>query len=1027
MAILPFAKISKYDAAIAGGKGASLGEMTYAGIPVPPGFVVLASTFEEFLRSCAIHEEIDAILHTVDVKTMHTVERASEEIQGIIMGAEMPAAISREIVSAFNGLGCKYVAVRSSATAEDSSTAAWAGQLDSFLNTTAVTLLENVKRCWASLFTPRAIFYRHEKNLHETHISVAVVVQQMVASEVSGIGFSVHPVSCDENQLIIEAGLGLGEAIVSGQITPDSYVVEKSDLKIVERSVASQRRGLFRVESGGGNEWREVEGGGQKLRDGQIVSLAKLIISIEKHYGFPVDVEWAYASGEFYIVQSRPITTLNKKSGEYKPTVMIILQSRERSLVYFYVWREANQLYSGKFFDTIKNILFINIGFGKTSAWYGEEELNTCVEECGRRAVQDKNYFTAVRKEFYLYFNLLLEYFKGKRKIRNVDDLKKYYFTYVHWWPPMAVLYVLPESSTASKDIQDVALKIRSSTEKYTDLNDTFFIEAVRRLLPQYADIASLMTPEEIFNSHLLTPDDVQKIRERGRGYVLYNDTLYSTDNLEKVLGSNNLYLKKENIFENGFLKGSVGCKGNVKGIVRVIFSKTQLADFKEGEILVTEMTSPDYIPYMKKAAGIITDEGGVNCHASIVARELKKPCIIGTRNATAVLKEGDFVEVDAEKGIVRIIDSRPITTLGEDQSQGVYGDSDIIANIKKLSWYKSWEAKFPLFTVTIGAPGYFKPMNEIFGFEVGHFLVMTHEGILSGYWVEKEMDAFGNYLSKLAQQDPQKLSQWSKELRAETDKFRNIMKRGKNFFLKKENFRKLRRIDEVLTAYQIAVREVINYLPDDLRKQYTPQLLGARKHSEMIFFELSDTVTALLKVVAKKENLTAELIGCLTGDELEDYFDKGLLPSTSTLKSRYECSGFIKQPEFTWLSKEDVHGIEKSFVENASHEINGQTAYKGRVTGIVRVVKNFSLAKDFKKGEILVTGMTDPHFVPLMKKALAIVTDGGGMLCHAAIVCRELKIPCLVGTKIATRVLKDGDVVEVDATRGVVKIIKRN
>jgi len=222
-----FTELNKNDADTAGGKGASLGEMTQAGIPVPPGFVLLADTFDYFISERDIVQEIRAILDTVDTDAVHTVDKASKRIQALILAAKMPDGVESEIKENFTKLGADFVAVRSSATAEDGADHAWAGQLDSFLNTTEETLLENVKRCWASLYTPRAIFYRFEKGMHTQHISVAVVIQKMVESEKSGIAFSVHPVTEDYNQMIIEAGFGLGEAIVSGSITPDSYVVEK--------------------------------------------------------------------------------------------------------------------------------------------------------------------------------------------------------------------------------------------------------------------------------------------------------------------------------------------------------------------------------------------------------------------------------------------------------------------------------------------------------------------------------------------------------------------------------------------------------------------------------------------------------------------------------------------------------------------------------------------------------------------------------------------------------------------------------
>ena len=191
--IRSFSYIDRSDVAIAGGKGASLGEMTGAGIPVPPGFVILAGAFDSFLSETDLAQEIDAILHAVRKDEMQSVEHASEKIQDLILRAKMPEDIGSSILQNYKTLGAGYVAVRSSATAEDSNSAAWAGQLDTFLNTTEENLLQNVQKCWASLFTPRAIFYRFEKGMHDKKISVAVVVQKMIQSEVSGVAFSFHP------------------------------------------------------------------------------------------------------------------------------------------------------------------------------------------------------------------------------------------------------------------------------------------------------------------------------------------------------------------------------------------------------------------------------------------------------------------------------------------------------------------------------------------------------------------------------------------------------------------------------------------------------------------------------------------------------------------------------------------------------------------------------------------------------------------------------------------------------------------
>ena len=310
--VLSFTQLTKKDVAIAGGKGASLGEMTQAGIPVPSGFVILATAFDRFLHETDLEVDIEAHLKKVNYKDINSVDKTSAIIRDLIHDAKMPKDLQIIIMGEFKKLKSKYVAVRSSATAEDSSQASWAGELETFLNTTDKTLLKHVKDCWSSLFTPRAIFYRHEKKLHKAKVSVAVVVQAMVQSEIAGIAFTVHPVTKDKKQMIIEAGYGLGEAVVSGQVTPDSYVIDKSSLTLLDINVAEQKKYLVQ-RAGGGNLWKilpRAKQGQQKLKGREIVELSKICIGIEKHYKFPCDIEWAYSRGKFYITQSRPITTL---------------------------------------------------------------------------------------------------------------------------------------------------------------------------------------------------------------------------------------------------------------------------------------------------------------------------------------------------------------------------------------------------------------------------------------------------------------------------------------------------------------------------------------------------------------------------------------------------------------------------------------------------------------------------------------------------------------------------------------------
>ena len=318
--ILPFSKVDKNSVDKTGGKGASLGEMTKAGFPVPPGFVILANAFDYFVNEspkakvAETEIEIAAQLEKINFDDPNSIDKASNVIRDIIHDTKIPKEIAAVIRKSFAELNTKFVAVRSSATAEDSDVASWAGELETYLDTTEDDLLLNVKKCWSSLYTPRALFYRYEKKLSDQKVLVAVVVQGMIESEISGISFTVHPVTKDYNQMIIESGWGLGEAIVSGQITPDSYIVDKTDFSLLDVNVAEQEKMIVRSkDKKSGTDWIELPADKktkQKLTGEQIVELAKICKEIEDHYEKPQDIEWAYASGKFYITQSRPITTL---------------------------------------------------------------------------------------------------------------------------------------------------------------------------------------------------------------------------------------------------------------------------------------------------------------------------------------------------------------------------------------------------------------------------------------------------------------------------------------------------------------------------------------------------------------------------------------------------------------------------------------------------------------------------------------------------------------------------------------------
>ena len=857
-----FGEVSKKDIAVAGGKGASLGEMTSTFAkattgqasghnPVPAGFVMLASAFERFLAETDLGVEIDSVLHTVKHTEMHTTEYASEKIQALILGAKIPKDIAEEIQKEFVRLDAQYVAVRSSATAEDSTSAAWAGQLDSFLNTTEKDLLKNVQKCWASLFTPRAIFYRFEKGLHGHHIGVAVVIQKMVESEVSGIAFSVHPVTEDRNQLIIEAGFGLGEAVVSGQVTPDSYVVEKQPRRILDKNISVQERGLFRssyspfakgrgplavrdlkssasedlgtsFKKGGTKDspstWvviPKAKGNQQKLSDTQILELSELILKIEQHYGFPCDIEWAFAVGKFYILQSRPITTLKKENfmrtvpqdamGKYPQGSFDIFER-----VYSSHWFITNYNALGFVFDFpklgagsfITKVIFVMENamcryifdideFEKAANFTSERLINDDAWRLGLYRKIDfytKRYFHAGERLRKLKLSTLTdkEIIGLVRKIIPLQHWHKVYSVVANGvvldgrnhlsnkireelkismgspqnfdeeWSVLSQIttmslrqekeYAIARLAKNHKNLKLAEKKLKRIHEKYCwlDYNNQgpaasfnsfcaelreairdnksihvrrnladlkkrqkeimrkfhptkrgrFLVSLSQRVISQksfrkdmeyhgfycyenlFRELArrnetsdwqafSYLFPWEV-PSHVLSNEPSLEDLKKRREYSCFAVTKKE----QKMLVGNEArdFMKKLRINEDFSalteVQGQCAFSGKVTGTVKIIQVPKDLTKMNSGDILISQATSPDLLSAMKKAGAIVTNTGGLICHAAITSRELKIPCIVGTGKATLIFKDGDMVEVDADKGVVRILQSRPITTL---------------------------------------------------------------------------------------------------------------------------------------------------------------------------------------------------------------------------------------------------------------------------------------------------------------------------------------------------------------------------
>jgi pyruvate,water dikinase len=424
--VVGFDALSKDDTAIAGGKGANLGELTQAGLPVPPGFVVTAGAYLAAIEHGGVREDLRAAFEAAlgAARRPGELASASERLQGLVRKAGVPAEIRNAVLAAYRSLGSEVrVAVRSSATSEDTAGTSFAGMNATYTNVAGDEVIERLLDCWASLFGPRVLAYRASQRIDEEP-AIAVVIQCMVDSQRSGVAFTADPSSGNRDRVVIEAAYGLGEVVVSGAVEPDTYIMAKAGPRLLEARVGHQTHKIIRGPQG--RDLRvelDPQTGAQRvLTDDEVIGLARLALQVEQHYGTPQDLEWALAEGHTWLVQSRPITTLEEAPSETEHPVLI---------------------------------------------------------------------------------------------------------------------------------------------------------------------------------------------------------------------------------------SGLAASPGEATGRVRVLSSPSESDQFRDGEVLVAAMTNPDWVPTMRRAAALVTDGGGMTCHAAIVARELRVPCVVGTRKATQVLREGELVTVDGTSGRV--------------------------------------------------------------------------------------------------------------------------------------------------------------------------------------------------------------------------------------------------------------------------------------------------------------------------------------------------------------------------------------
>src|SRR5437868_5518451 len=302
-----------------GGKGASLARLAAAGLPVPPGFHVTTDAYRRVVRENGLQEKILAMVSTVTTDQPNTLEEASRQIGRLFAQGSIPAEIAATIREAYATLGSSDlpVAVRSSATAEDLPELSFAGQQETYLNMRGEAMvLDAIKRCWASLWTARAIGYRTRAGIAPGEVSLAVVVQELVPAEAAGILFTANPLTGERDQVMVNAAWGLGEAIVSGQVTPDTVVVDRASGTITAQQISEKE--VMTVPSTEGTSEEPVPVGKRTsavLTAVQAAQLARIGVRIEERYGQPMDIEWARHHNQFFIVQARPITALSKTAG----------------------------------------------------------------------------------------------------------------------------------------------------------------------------------------------------------------------------------------------------------------------------------------------------------------------------------------------------------------------------------------------------------------------------------------------------------------------------------------------------------------------------------------------------------------------------------------------------------------------------------------------------------------------------------------------------------------------------------------
>ena len=585
-----------------GGKGKSLCKLKGNGFPVPDFFVI---PFEEALPFIEYNH--------INIHDHY------EKVQKDIISGSFPKDLEESIMERFSKLKSKKVAVRSSAADEDGSDKSFAGQYDSFLFIEKDGLLSAVKKCWASYYNENAIHYRNSKS---DSFLMSVIVQTMIDADIAGVGFSFNPSARDDNYYYFECCKGTGDLLVSGNITPTHYTVRRETLDV------------------------DFVEGDEILTEQQVKDVTKLILDIETLYKCPIDLEWCIYHNNLYVVQARPLTAYQIKTGLIKN---IITRNKRLWQIECYCageYTSIKELTTGLYYQ---NPILYFISPQKTKIYYSFEKLEEHPGLIFRYL--DKNY-----ERFLTYFN------NAEKACQDIlKSIEDGTWTFEYLYNKITIIYPFETlGNIAGRDF-DISDRVREKLYYFREHYDSVYYkceEAINNYLdtemPDYLQkYISVLSKDEILDISKVNIDILEK---RLNGFVYFEGKMNFLS-FEDFCKENYFYIEEVQNTSDNVIKGDIVYTGKVKGYAKVIYAKEDFAKFNDGDIIVSSMTTPKFLSILKRSVGFITDEGGVTCHAAIVSRELKKPCLINCGNATSIIHDGDYIELDSYKGIVTILE----------------------------------------------------------------------------------------------------------------------------------------------------------------------------------------------------------------------------------------------------------------------------------------------------------------------------------------------------------------------------------